>query len=39
MPSQRRGLSASQVVDEACLAAGEPDVEVWGYSIMMGARI
>jgi hypothetical protein len=30
MPSQRRGLSPSQVVDEARLATGEPGVEVWG---------
>jgi hypothetical protein len=29
MASQQRGLSASQVVDEARLAAGEPGIEVW----------
>jgi hypothetical protein len=29
MASQRRGLSASQVVDEASQVAGEPGIKVW----------
>jgi hypothetical protein len=29
-PNQHRGLSASQVIDEATRTAGEPGVEVWG---------
>lgn len=30
MPSQHRGLSPSQVIDDASEVAGEPGVEVWG---------
>lgn len=29
-PNQRRGLSPSQVVEEAASVAGEPGIEVWG---------
>lgn len=29
-PTQRRGLSPSQVIDEAARAVGEPGIQVWG---------
>lgn len=41
VPSQRRGLSASQVVDQACRAVGDPDLErdeVWALFDHDGRR-